>query len=118
MSTSVRRESGTGTSDLQITHQPTDRDDDEREATELGPVQHGQSATVVTIGGTSTSRICGVKLPIPSGLRRWWKHYVQLELPHATCRDHLGMYTKFRVDLMMVHTHNFYENRTRKLTLN
>ncbi|KEQ80071.1 hypothetical protein M438DRAFT_237854, partial [Aureobasidium pullulans EXF-150] len=24
------------------------------------------------------------------GLRRWWKHYIQLHVPHAECRDHLA----------------------------
>lgn len=98
MSTSVRRESGTGASDLQITHQPTNRDDDEREATELEPVQHAQSDTVATIGETSASN-SGVKSPILSGLNRWWKHYIQLHVPHATCRDHLGMCTNFDLTL-------------------
>jgi len=92
MSTAVRRESGVDTSDLQTTQQSTSRDDDEREATELGPVQHGHSDTVATISTTSAFNV-DVKSPIPGGLRRWWKHYIQLHVPHATCRDHLGVYT-------------------------
>lgn len=94
MSTLIRREIGEDTSDLQTTHQPPERDNDAREATELGPVRHRPSDTVVdsaSIGGTSASNV-GVKpLPILNGLRSWWKHYIQLHVPHATCRDHLGM---------------------------
>jgi hypothetical protein len=92
MSTAVQR--GVDTSDLQTTHQPINiRDDDEQEATELGPVHHGPSDTVVnstSIGETSASNV-GEQLPILGGLRIWWKHYVQLHVPHADCRDHLGM---------------------------
>ncbi|KAH0285664.1 hypothetical protein M436DRAFT_36404 [Aureobasidium namibiae CBS 147.97] len=89
MSTFVRRESGVDTSDLQTTRQSTSRDDDEREATELGPVQHGHPDTVATISRTSVFNT-DVESPIPGGLRRWWKYYIQLHVPHATCRDHLA----------------------------
>jgi uncharacterized membrane protein YidH (DUF202 family) len=93
MSTSVRCETGGNTSDSPITPQQTNRDDDEREATELGPVQHGLSDTVVnpaSIGATSASNVAETT-PILGGVRSWWKHYIQLHVPHAECRDHLGM---------------------------
>jgi hypothetical protein len=90
MSTFVRCENEADTS----THQQTTGDDDEREATELGPVQHGLSDTVVnpaSIGRTSASN-AAEPTPILGGLRSWWKHYIQLHVPHADCRDHLGMF--------------------------
>jgi hypothetical protein len=109
MSTSVRRESGVGTSDVQTTHQPINtRDDDEREATELGPVQRGPSGTVLSsasIGETSTSNVGGTP-PILGGLRRWWKHYIQLHVPHADCRDHLGMSIPDLILLKGSHPHS------------
>jgi hypothetical protein len=94
MPTSVQYGSRVDSPDVPTTHQPINmRDDDEPEATELGPVQHGPSDTVVnstSIGETSASNVGGTP-PILGGLRRWWKHYVQLHVPHADCRDHLGM---------------------------
>jgi hypothetical protein len=90
MSTFVRCENEADTS----THQQTTGDDDEREATELGPVQHGLLDTVVnpaSIGRTSASN-AAEPTPILGGLRSWWKHYIQLHVPHADCRDHLGMF--------------------------
>ncbi|THY32061.1 hypothetical protein D6D01_02696 [Aureobasidium pullulans] len=67
---------------------PNDNNSDEREATELGRLQHGfpieRSASIDTTSGNSNRE--------PStfdGLRRWWKHYIQLHVPHAECRDHL-----------------------------
>ena len=96
MSKLVRHESEINTPDLQIAHQSPARDDDEREATELGPVRHEPSDTVAnpnSIDGTSASDV-GAKPQTFDGVRRWWKHYIQLHGPHATCRDHLGMSTE------------------------
>ncbi|KAI4756208.1 hypothetical protein E4T52_11691 [Aureobasidium sp. EXF-3400] len=93
MSKLIRHESGEDTSDVQTTHQPPERDNDEREATELEPVRHRSSDTVVNLastGGTSASNVGVEPPPTLSGLRSWWKHYIQLHVPHATCRDHLA----------------------------
>lgn len=89
MSEFVRLENET----LQNVEQPYDKDVDEREATELEPVQHVHPDISVRSSpnnATNNSSVGG-KAPILSGLRRWWKHYIQLHVPHADCRDHLGM---------------------------
>ncbi|CAD0082328.1 unnamed protein product, partial [Aureobasidium vineae] len=70
--------------------QPCDKDHDEREATELGPVQHGHPTAATrsaSIDATNTSRD---ETPVLGGLKSWWKHYIQLHVPHADCRDHLA----------------------------
>ncbi|KAH0368390.1 hypothetical protein KCU65_g4012, partial [Aureobasidium melanogenum] len=88
MSESVRHESEV----LQNIEQPYDKDVDEREATELGPVQHDNQDIAERsspINATNTSGASG-EAPYLSGLRRWWKHYIQLHVPHADCRDHLA----------------------------
>lgn len=89
MSELVRHESET----LQNVEQPCDKDVDEREATELEPVQHVHPDIAVRsspINATNNSGVGG-KASILGGLRKWWKHYIQLHVPHADCRDHLGM---------------------------
>lgn len=102
MSESVRHESEA----LQNVEQSCDKDVDEREATELEPVQHvhrditeGSSS----INATNTSGANG-ETPYLNGLRRWWKHYVQLHVPHADCRDHLGMQLSSPVTFSVNHT--------------
>ena len=93
MSKLVRHESEINTPELRPAHQTSERDDDEREATELGPVRHQPSDTVAnpnSIDETSASNV-GVRQQTFGGVRRWWKHYIQLHVPHETCRDHLGM---------------------------
>jgi uncharacterized membrane protein YidH (DUF202 family) len=63
---------------------------DECEATELGQLnsvaierhQHPETSLSSVSGRQDLGRFDGV--------RRWWKHYIQLQVPHAECRDHLG----------------------------
>ena len=51
--------------------------DDEREATELRSVTSGRRRSRV------------LSTPASSKLR-WWRHHVNITVPHDDCRDHLG----------------------------
>ncbi|KAG9532936.1 hypothetical protein KCU93_g588, partial [Aureobasidium melanogenum] len=88
MSGSVRHENEV----LQNVEQPCDKNVDEREATELEPVQHVHQDTAVRSASTNATNTSGAggEAPFLSSLRGWWKHYIQLHVPHADCRDHLA----------------------------
>lgn len=89
MSESVRHVSEV----VQNVDQPCDKNVDEREATELEPVQHVHQDTAVRSSSTNATNTSGAggEAPFLISLRGWWKHYIQLHVPHADCRDHLGM---------------------------
>ncbi|KEQ93457.1 hypothetical protein AUEXF2481DRAFT_41688 [Aureobasidium subglaciale EXF-2481] len=93
MSNSARRESPHAVNSQDTHHKCSPNEiDDEREATELDLVRHTSLETIVrsaSIDATNTSSV-GENFTRFSGLRRWWKHYIQLHVPHADCRDHLA----------------------------
>ncbi|KAH0009778.1 hypothetical protein KCU78_g10579, partial [Aureobasidium melanogenum] len=88
MSEPVRHESEV----VQNVDQPCDKNVDEREATELEPVQHVHQDTAVRSSSTNATNTSGAggETPFLISLRGWWKHYIQLHVPHADCRDHLA----------------------------
>lgn len=71
-------------------------DGDEREATELGPVEsagHYPRSTSISDPGR-TPAPDEVRQPSANpthAIGRFWRRYIQLEVPHVGCRDHLGM---------------------------
>lgn len=75
-------------------HEPSDTD--EREATELTQV----SATVtLDTNTTSNRRLAGEsnqyhesRVRPFNAIRGFWRHFIQLSVPHVACRDHLGGY--------------------------
>ncbi|CAD0085806.1 unnamed protein product [Aureobasidium mustum] len=110
MSGSVRH----GDEILQNVEHPFDKDVDEREATELEPVQHvhqniaGRSSSTNASNNPGTGR----EAPILSGLRRWWKHYIQLHVPHADCRDHLaGLFQSAAIVVIIIGAHRFWRQQ-------
>ncbi|KAI5246103.1 hypothetical protein E4T43_02771 [Aureobasidium subglaciale] len=109
MSNSARRESPHAVNSQDTHHKCSPNDnDDEREATELGPVRHTSLETIVrsaSIDATNTSSV-GENSTRFSGLRRWWKHYIQLHVPHADCRDHLGRPKSWRRQLTLFYVAN------------
>lgn len=72
-------------------------EEDEREATELGIVTgfqayQGTPATTASDAGSSVRRN-RLRRQAPGrfhGISKFWKHQVQLAVPHNDCRDHLG----------------------------
>lgn len=79
-------------------HSQNNNDHDEREATELGQLvdavnlQNASSNTPATLNSAAETSSIPAHQKRSDGLRRWWKHYIQLHVPHAACRDHLGMF--------------------------
>lgn len=71
---------------------------DEREATELGPIDGVpqqripgsiQSSNAHHRAGSSRPQ----KIPWYHGIQAFWKHYIHLAVPHTACRDHLGIFS-------------------------
>ena len=74
----------------------TENEHDEREATELGQIDGSKHPTRLVpktadlAGGTSAKTSQNSRF---DHLKRIWKDYIQLHVPHAACRDHLGRST-------------------------
>ena len=64
---------------------------DEREATELGQLNTVTQIQQDDNGITKADATRHRRLSKFDGSRQWWKHHIQLHVPHAACRDHLGM---------------------------
>ncbi|KAK4973188.1 hypothetical protein LTR66_011248 [Elasticomyces elasticus] len=76
-------------------------EDDEREATELGQVAeaHGRASGISGDAGVTNApgslRGSHVQLHVPhwyDPIKKFWKHQIQLSLPHDDCRDHLVLH--------------------------
>ena len=76
-----------------------DMAEDEREATEL---RCHESRTVPVLDGQPTTTSHGLSLikviskMIPKPVSRFWRHQISASVPHAACRDHLGMCEHFK----------------------
>lgn len=85
-----------------INTNPTTVSDHEQEATELNPVDHEDvvsthDAAPWTRNGsinschTTSDQAQLQKRHWYDFVSRFWRHYIQLSVPHVDCRDHLGM---------------------------
>lgn len=81
----------------------TARSADDREATELDPVHTVDAASSGNNSNAHSSRrildsdLAPASCPQPApqhwyhAIFRFWHHYIHLAVPHADCRDHLGI---------------------------
>lgn len=83
-----------------------DRDDPDREATELHAVSRPTSSATApsaeveaeTIREEATASLTGTSTSSrrnDSALHRFWRRQVYVAVPHEKCRDHLGQYRSF-----------------------
>lgn len=87
---------------MEVSQSEIEREEDmeghEREATELRchesrpvPVMDGQP----TATSHGWSLLKGISRMIPKPVSRFWRNQISASVPHAACRDHLGMCEHF-----------------------
>jgi len=71
---------------------------DEREATELGPIDGVPSQLTPGSVQSSSAHDRGISCRPQKNhwyhdIQAFWKHYIHLAVPHTACRDHLGIFS-------------------------